>query len=141
MSGSTRPKRYRHPDYAATRADYAPSLAYRVMTSASAPRAGKNFSADGRVSANPAIPGNLLCCSWCGRGGHRLISQRRRVSHPSGRVMGVLVSLQQSVVGHIDCAHNSFSRLEPGISQTDNIFVSPSLNIKRSISYVILKLN
>ena len=141
MSGSTRPKRYRHPDYAATRADYAPSLAYRVMASASAPREAKKVSGDGRVSAHPTIRGKCLRCSWCGRGGHRLISQRRRESRPSGRVMGVLVSLQQSVVGHIDCAHNSFSRLEPGISQAESIFVSPSLTIKSSISYVILKLD
>ena len=49
MFDNTRPKRHKNPDYAATRADYAPSLAYQAMISGSAPRAAKDISGDGRV--------------------------------------------------------------------------------------------
>ena len=101
---NTRPKMYRNPDNAATRADYAPSMAFRAMTSAPTPREAENVSGDGRVSAHPTIPGNLLLFAGCRRGARRSIRQRGRVARPSGGVVGVPGPLRASV-GH-DVLHS-----------------------------------
>ena len=94
----TRPKRARNPNYVATRAGYAPSLAYRATSSAPTPSEEK-VSGDGRVSAHPTIPGNLLRFSGCRRGARRSESQRGRVARPSGGVVGVPGPLRAGV-GH-----------------------------------------
>ena len=76
----TRPKRTRNPNYAATRAGYAPSLAYRTTSSAPTPSEAKKVSGDGRVSAHPTIPGNVLRFSGCRGGARRSICQLTRPS-------------------------------------------------------------
>ena len=93
----TLPKRTRNSNYAATRAGYAPSLAYRTTSSAPTPSEEEKVSGDSRVSAHPTIPGNVLRFSGCRRGGHRSESHRGRVIRPSGRVVGVPVHLGASV--------------------------------------------
>ena len=103
IMSDTRPKRARNPDYAATRAGYAPSLAFRATSSAPTPREAEKVSGDGRVGAHPTIPGNLLLAG-CRRGARRSIRQRGRVARPSGGVVGVPGPLRASV-GH-DVLHS-----------------------------------